>query len=305
MSSLFRLNSFLKDQGHDIVDYWIHTDYVRYVRVLSIKSGQIYMINLKKYNIRPGDEDSYHELQRTCHYYLEEDTEYPQELTKIHSYFQQLYKKRPSDLIFQFSNYVFENNQGFRVRNQPSSKYYQVFFIIDIEWFYENTQIISHEIKRILNGYIDPVDMLCKRLLSICTTAFPIPTDRIRWMHDGHADLLKKGKKWQEACLFYTTLSERHLQIQKKLLDLQTGMISHHYNFHDTIKRSHQKQKLQKYIEEIMELKRQLVDKLICFQKSYFHTFCLYINACMHLLTLLVQIQTFLYEYENEFSKKP
>lgn len=301
MSSLFRLNSFLKDQGHDIVDYWIHDNSLRYVRVLSVKSGQIYMINLKKYNIRSGDEDSYQELQRTCHYYLEDDSEYPKELEKINSYFQQLYKKKISDLVFQFSNFLFENHHTFRVRNQPSSKYYQVFFMIDIEWFYENTQTISHEIERIWDDYIHPLDTLYQRLTSICTVTFPISTDKMKWIHHGHDELSKKRQKWREACVFYSTLSERHLQIRKKLLDLQTGIISHHYNFNDTIKRSHQKQKLQKYMEEIIGLKKQLMDKLICLQKSYFHTFCLYTNACMQLLTLLVQIQTFLYECENEF----
>jgi len=145
--SLNKLLIFFKENQHDVVDYWILDEKIKWIKVCNRKGGDIYMINIFSYNISlDGAEDIHYKTNRFLLYETDNPT---MEMREVYTGLTQISKEVKNKFILVGGNEVCESeNTWYKAHNLPKLNCYSLYMVIDLEWFYENVYVISHEIKR-------------------------------------------------------------------------------------------------------------------------------------------------------------
>lgn len=137
MSSLQKLITFFKENQHEIVDYWMLDEQIKWIKIISKRSGEIYMINVFAFRLK---------LEKATNQYLLQDC-VPEDDT-IKCIFKNL-KNFQNRFIVIYGNEVYESDMlVYRATNLPKIKNMSLYMVIDLEWFYDNIYVVSHEIDR-------------------------------------------------------------------------------------------------------------------------------------------------------------
>jgi len=295
-SSFIRLATFLKSQDHDVVDYWIHESRLRYVRVISCKNGFIYMINVRKYHIQITDH-VFHELQKTSHFYLEDIPDIPETLAKLSTKYKNVFRTS-SNVLLQYSNNLLENHtHAFRIRNQPSTRLYNSFVFLDIDWFYENSAMIDHEVQSIYREYKSPIEKMVKAVHHMDALSGKEWKD---WVIHGEKKVVQLEQKWKRACEFYSRISRSQHDLSKAISHIDMNKMNN-YRFQDSVVRSHRRHRLQQSYLRMNELKTELVEKILCLQSNYLHIYNLFLSACIDFVSMVIALQHFIHDCQHNF----
>jgi hypothetical protein len=138
--SLLRLHSYLKQNSHDVLDYWILREKIRYVRVISRKNGYVYMIRVDQIDIEAPPQTDV--LEKSTFYFLEES-----------------HKPRPSldglmtvmggaGCVIEGYYVCFREGEVFQIRNMSDTENLGFFLLVDMTKFYDNVYVINHEIEK-------------------------------------------------------------------------------------------------------------------------------------------------------------
>lgn len=144
-SSLQKLTIFLKENNHDVIDYWTFNNSIQWIKVISRRGGEIYFINVSSYEIsleRSND----HLLKNNSYVLL--DNHDPQYLHYAKT-FKSIFHTR--HLVF-FGNEIYDSRLKWYVaQNVPRTNTISIFTVIELDWFYDNSFVVSHEVSRTLS----------------------------------------------------------------------------------------------------------------------------------------------------------
>lgn len=141
--SLHKLVTFLKEHQHEILDYWILDQQIKWVKVVSKRSGEMYMINVFGFRLTS---DSVQEIPNKTNQYIMQDC-LPEDDT-VACIFQNL-KNFENKFVVLHGNEVYESQTSvYRATNLPKISHLSLYMMIDLEWFYDNAYVVSHEVQR-------------------------------------------------------------------------------------------------------------------------------------------------------------
>lgn len=141
--SLQKLVTFFKENQHEIVDYWILEEQIKWIKVVSKRSGDMYMINV--FAFRLHSETTQHLPHKSNQYVLQDCL--PQDDT-VTCMFQNL-KNFHNRFLLVYGNEVYESETTvYRATNLPKINHLSLYMVIDLEWFYDNIYVVSHEVQR-------------------------------------------------------------------------------------------------------------------------------------------------------------
>jgi len=315
--SIHRLNSFIKENFHDVIDYWIERQKVRYVRVISRKTGRLFMLRVADFNIeydvsaenrdpfmktqvlhlesvhiddrshsRHGHEDGTRSVQK------EDDV--PATLYKLYDTFLSAFPEHRHRFVLHQSDYFIETRTTvFRIANYPSDAYYNFYLHIDLEWFYENLYIVNHEIERSMTG-------IEYKSTKMYTGFIPMYTNVIRsvdkdlsiiqstWTYyEEQINLLSRTTK------FFVSICNTEYQYQNELLEMN-NMRTESLSFHDTIRRSHRRKILHEKMTKLRALHIATIEKIVYYQS-------IKNNILLHFLYFLSDITLLLAKFHSHF----
>lgn len=165
--ALHKLSTFFQDNGHDILEFWLDTDYtILWIQVVSAGTGEFCLVYVAPYRLRMESSEEW-SLRKYQQYilYKEEDMYTPEDDSSPWGLYVQLWnylfhKKNPSGLepstlaipnvLLFYEDHVFapQSQTLYRGHNLPRRNCLSFYVVLDMEWFYENTFVVAHEVHR-------------------------------------------------------------------------------------------------------------------------------------------------------------
>jgi hypothetical protein len=259
--SLYRLHSFLKENSHDILDYWIHDSYIYYVRVVSRKNGLLYFIKVSEHKIEvPVDKPS--ALEKSSFFFLELDHDDHEILDTLYDVFLRAFPEYNYKYIICNGYYLLQEKElCFQIKNISNLDHFGFYLFVDIEWFYENIYIVNHEIEKILLDIQHKVEKMYLGFLpnyqNFCQSG----------------EIMKMNAIWeyyQQILREMSTCKELYLKIvgteNKTIHDIEFNekiSNSDDLTFNETVRRGHQKKIFSEKLDQCVHLKHKTMQKAL------------------------------------------
>lgn len=302
--SLQRLSLFLRDNLHDIIDYWVHNKIIHYVRVISRQSGIIYMVKVESYELQM---DSFKAFEKNNSFYLEEELNeenIPELLLQCYDHFCTVFPEYRHQFLLQYSDICMQSRDKFyRVLNTPCNKIFQYHFLVDIEWFYENIFTAHHE----MDKKIETIFYKIEKKYHVFFSDFH---EIIKTKEISSHDFLSQGwnsmKKIMEItskCKIYLSeicSFEDNCQRSYQQLLSMNHPDHRHLGFQETMKRSFEKKQVQEKLEEAGVLKRKLIEKTLFLSNQHTNLLFQFFLFILNVSKLLTHLQSSILEFSSQ-----
>lgn len=293
--SIHRLNSFIKENSHDIVDYWIYHSVIQYVRIISRKSGRMYMVKVASYNIPIGDDRE--TLRKTPVFYIEnvDDTDnvYP-DVQRIFDTFLSAFPEHRDRFVIHFSHFFMDGRHSIRrISNYPTDGYYNMYLFIELEWFYENLYIVTHEMDRAFTN----IHFKCKKIYD---GFLPMYSNMIRradkdiecvqrvWMYH-----MQQKQSLEKCQTFFVQVCRSENEYHEQLNQLNQ-IRAEELSFQETVQRSHKRKILQEKLVKLRPLHASTLERLVSHH-------CLHNHIMLRFLFFLADITLLLTKFHSHF----
>ena len=293
--SIYRLNTFIKENHHDVLDYWVEQSLIRYVRVVSRKSGHLYMVKVAGYNISFGEDRD--PLMKTECYYLEtidENDSVPENLGKLYDTFLSAYPEHRYRFVLHQCNYFMESRDSvFRVCNMPSDGFYNVHLFVELEWFYENLYVVNHEVDRNLSHIFHKAKKVYEGFLPMYSNFVRNSDKDVALVQTTWSYFMEQRQLLEKSRDFFVSVCASESSHSAELTELG-NIRADSLSFQDTVRRSHKRKSLHDKLAKLRGLHVGTLEKMV-----YFHS--LQNNLLLHFLFFLADISLLLTRFHSHF----
>jgi hypothetical protein len=260
--SLLRLHSFLKENSHDIKDYWIMEGVIKFVRVVSRKNGHIYFVRLSELKIKVP-EDHPDIFEKSNFYYMEKSHhEHHESLDTLYDVFLCAFPEyNYRYLLFKGYYMMQEKDMCYQIRNMSDTDYFGFYLFLDIEWFFENTYIVSHEIEKIMTDIQTKTEKMYQGFLpSYHNFCGEKDITKVNHVWDYY---LENQKEFRKCTLLYKSICDAEnstihdIEFNEKISD------SDDLQFKEVVRRGYQKKALGEKLDKILHLKSKSMERMI------------------------------------------
>lgn len=256
MSSLQKLITFFKENLHDVVDYWYLENRIKWIKIISRKGGEIYLINVYSYKL--GIEESEEYIGRKNKFRLVE--------TNPQANFKGLWKHFHNDknrLVLIHGNEISESENCFySATNLPTMNHVCFYLIIELEWFYENVFVVSHEINRCYGEVLSKVHKSVQNLLNTSKSFLKDDTQ----LNKAVAKLLMKSATFKKNNLQSKELFQRvcrdETDAHVRLFRLDNAIDPNNMTFKASVERQYNRKKIVEKIEKLEVIGSSLVQQI-------------------------------------------
>jgi len=293
--SIYRLNTFIKENNHDVIDYWVERSLIRYVRVVSRKTGHLYMVKVAGYNISFGEDRD--PLMKTECFYLETldaNDSVPDNLGKLYDTFLSAYPEHRYRFVLHQCNYFMESRESiFRVCNMPSNGFYNVHLFVELEWFYENLYVVNHEIDRNLTSIFTKAKKVYDGFLPTYSNFVRNADKDISLVQTTWAYFIEQSQLLEKSRKFFVSLCATETTHSAELNELG-NIRAEALSFQDTVRRSYTRKSLHEKLSKLRGLHVGTLEKMVYFQS-------LQNNLLLHFLFFLTEITVLLTKFHTHF----
>jgi|UniRef100_A0A6C0IGU4 hypothetical protein len=293
--SIYRLNTFIKENHHDVLDYWVERSLIRYVRVVSRKTGHLYMVKVAGYNISFGEDRD--PLMKTECFYLEtveESDGVPETLGKLYDTFLSAYPEHRYRFVLHQCHYLMESRDSvFRVCNMPSNGFYNVHLFVELEWFYENLYVVNHEVDRNLSHILHKAKKVYEGFLPMYSNFVRNSDKDVALVQTTWAYFQEQQQLLEKSRQFFVSVCASESSHSAELTELG-NIRAESLSFQDTVRRSHQRKSLHDKLSKLRGLHVGTMEKMVYFQS-------LQNNLLLHFLFFLADITLLLTKFHSHF----
>lgn len=262
MKSIYRLHSFIQNNHHQILNLYVFDQKLIMIRLISNRSGEIFFLSLGKYEIKLNAEDGFEPFIQNHCYYMEIAEE---ESPSVSEYFDSIFALHPElnkQIVIIRDHHLYQSpDVVYELINFPSKETVTFYFIVTLEWFYENSLTIDHFIQKKKNLFMSRFYHLfstSKQEIHRISTYFE--------KADPHF-LLKEKAKYNECHARLTktkklgTIIFQHLE---KLYEEQDQIMEQEAftSFQDSLQKSFKKQKIQQDLRKMQQLKDKTLERI-------------------------------------------
>lgn len=256
MGSLQKLITFFKENLHDVVDYWYLENRIKWIKIISRKGGEIYLINVYSYKL--GMEESEEYIGRKSRFRLIETT--PQ------NNFEGLWKhfqNNKNRLVLINGNEISESENSFyTATNLPKMNNLGFYLIIELEWFYENVFIVNHEINRCYSEIFSKINQSVRDLMKTSKSFLKDDTQ----LNKAVAKLLVKSGTFRKTNLqskaLYQKVCSDETDNHVKLFRLDNAIDPNTMTFKASVERQYNRKKIVHKIEKLDVIRSSLVQQI-------------------------------------------
>jgi hypothetical protein len=295
--SVYRLNTFIKENHHDVIDYWAEKSVVRYVRVISRKSGHIYMVKVAGYNISLGEDRD--PLTKTECFYLEpldDDDSVPEDMGRLYDTFLSAFPEHRYRFVLQQSGFFMESrDQVFRACNMPSDSLYNVHLFVELEWFYDNLYIVNHEIDRNISSILVKAKKVYEGFVPMYTKFVRDPEKDVAMVQSTWRYFMEQTDHFEKSRKFYVSLCAKENDISTQLAELG-NIRAEALSFQDTVRRSYSRKSLHDKMTKLRRIHIVILEKMTYHQS-------IQNNLLLHFFFFLADITLLLTKFHTHFIK--
>lgn len=291
--SLQKLATFFKENHHEVMDYWLLDDRIKWIKIASKRTGEMFMVNVFNFHIKI---DGTHDWFKNKNHYILQDSQPDTEV--VQSIYYNL-KNLQNRFLFFHGNGVYEShNICYQATNLPSINHLTLYLVVDLEWFYDNIYVVSHEIRRLYD------DIATQNQQSIQKTIRNV-SDFIRDekpIHRCITNLLQKCDKHRTSFMkcreLFISLCKQESETNIALYKIDDSIHPGDMTFKGAVHRQYSRKKLMDKLEKVEQLKTGAILHLNYFFASQWNyllqasLFCNRINRLMEdILSMVFQVE--------------
>jgi len=278
--ALQRLWGFLKENQHDILDFWILEDKLKWIKIINQRKGEIYLLNVFSYHIKMEENT---EPFRSTKRYILYDTEV-EENKKI--VFKGIHEKltESDKYVVVFGNSVGESeNSWYVAQNLANLNIFSLYLVIDLDWFYENIFVISNQIDQYQNSILLQAKRSMEESIKSIQTFVKAENNMLKGIFttlekfDKASSSLKKSQVL--LARVYKSLTANRVQ----LFNIEDCIHPDDMSFRQVANRQYQRKKLQERQEELERIKEATVKNLDYFFHLKWNYLLQVWKVCIHL----------------------
>jgi len=161
--SLLQIQTFIKNNNHDILDYYIEDQYIKFLKVISRKTGHIFFINVYNYNI-PFENNI--DMNKYNFYFIDHQSQDDDFINNLYQDFINLFPELYSKFLLLYGCHIYIDSENiYHIKNLSISTDLSLFLYFDIEMFYENIYVIAHEVEKLYNNIHYKINKQYEQLL--------------------------------------------------------------------------------------------------------------------------------------------
>ena len=247
-SSLQKLTVFLKENNHDILDYWVFEDRIKWIKVISRRGGEIYFVNVSSYGISLTNSND-PLVKRNFYTLIEKPV--PQHLAHAKTFASVFHARH---LVF-FGNEICETESiWYTAQNVPRANTMSIFSVIELDWFYDNSFVVSHEVCRTLTLFNqEGNEFIHRHLLEIYSFLKDHST-----LQKNMARLAQQKKIYEDQhtkCQnLYTSICKLKTDTYSQLLKLDDTIHPDDMTFRSAVHRQYLRKKLNDKIDKLEQI---------------------------------------------------
>lgn len=303
--SIHRLNTFIKENSHDIVDYWVYRHTVHYVRVVSRKSGWLYMVRVQSYNISLGEDRE--SLRKTPVFYLDqvdENDPVPPDLHRLYDTFLSAFPEHRDRFLVHHSNFFIDARESIRrISNYPSDGYFNMYLFIELEWFYENLYIVNHEMDRSFSNIMHKCQKIYDGFLPMYSGFVRKPEKDIEVVQNVWVYFQEQKQLYEKSQRFFVQLCQSEYKYHQELIELN-HIRTDELSFQDTVRRTHKRKMLQDKLTKLRPLHVSAMERLVYGHTLQNHLMLRFLYFLADITLLLTKFHAHFLELENLIPKK-
>lgn len=257
--SLYRLHNFLKDNSHDVLDYWFKQSKMYFVRVISRINGSIYFIKVISQNIKMPEMNG-ESFEISKKYYIIDDyeEESPEQLSILYDVFICALPEYKYRYLLMNGYYIMqEKNICFQIQNMSNREHFGFFLYMEIEWFYENVYIVSDEINKTMYDIQEKINKLYNQFIpkykTFCVQEYNI--ENIWDYYKNNVINIEKSKELYINLIKTENTTIHDIEYNNKISD------SDDLTFQETVRRNYQNKILNEKLEQCIHLKEKVIEK--------------------------------------------
>lgn len=297
--SLYRLHQFLKENSQDVLDYWIYESRVYFARVMSCKNGNLYFIKVASQNILiPKDYEKDH-LEKSNFYFMEKHHEDDlDDLIVLYDVFLCAFPEyNYKYILFQGYHIMQERDICFQIRNMSNLDNFGFYLLLDIEWFFENVYVVSHETEKIMSDVQSRVEKMYMGFLpnyqSFCSST---DSSRITHVWEYYAQMSRQNAQCRE---LYIKLVAEEIKTIHDINFNEKISSSDDLTFQETVRRGHQKKVLSERLEECQSLKQKTMLKSVFLHCQVWKILLKYLLLISRFTKLQSDFQNLVFDFES------
>lgn len=296
--SLQKIQNFLKEHQQDILEFWVEGRYVNYIRTINRNNGLIIMIKVIGYKISSEEEmgGKTFLLEKIEQGY----EDYSDKLILLYDTFIKIFPENKQHFLLQMSNYLIDDRDNiYRILNFTSSHYQTVHWIINLEWFYDNLNMVEHEVNRLHVTICKKTEQMYEKFIENYVNFMNKPENdvhivqRVWHRYKEQNTIFMNGKK------LYLDIAKLENNIKREYLEMDSFHTTTSFNFNESLRKSHEKKELRKKLNNLMQIRHKAMKELNIHWNLSYHILLEFLFFITEITVILSRFHTLFVELEN------
>jgi hypothetical protein len=297
--SLPKLQIFLKDHNHDIIDFWICENRVVYVRSINRNTGILVFIKTWKFDITfEQDVSSTYKVFHLSKV-LENEEDYSEKLILLYDSFIKIFPENRKHFILQCSNFLIENRHCiYRLNSFSNDTYNTIHWGIDLDWFYDNLNMVDHEVNRLHFSTISKMEKMYESFIDNYSNFIKKSEQDIKVIHRVWSFYKEQNGQFCRGRSLYLNIAKKENDIKQTYLELDS-LNGGSFNFNESLRKSHQKKALRAKLNNLMQLRYKTTKEIALHWNLSYHILISFLYFISEITITLSKFHGLFIELDN------
>lgn len=297
--SLPKLQIFLKDHNHDIIDFWICENRVVYVRSINRNTGILVFIKTWKFDITfEQDASSTYKVFHLSKV-LENEEDYSDKLILLYDSFIKIFPENRKHFILQCSDFLIENRHCiYRLNSFSNDTYNTIHWGIELDWFYDNLNMVDHEVNRLHFSTISKMEKMYESFIDNYSNFIKKSEQDIKVIHRVWNFYKEQNAQFCKGRALYLNIAKKENDIKQTYLELDS-LNGGSFNFNESLRKSHQKKALRAKLNNLMQLRYKTTKEIALHWNLSYHILISFLYFISEITITLSKFHGLFIELDN------
>ena len=291
----------MRENHHETIDVWANHEIVLLIRVISRKTGHLYVLDVSEYRISADHSSSQEEsMTKKKVFHLEKIhlsdvmEEEEQDIRRHVRAFDNVCGALPEwrgKMMLQVSNYILTSPQTiYKILHFPSRSQWCMYLLMGLDWFYDNVFTVSHQVDRFHQVLWWRTTKISQEFLVSYQKQQSPKNHHLREIQQILHRIMENHKRHGLVLQLFTRACQEENTCTKELASLGR-LTTDHLRFEDTVRRSYQRKSLQQRLEKLQKLREDVCQEVLASHGVSSHFFLRFLYVICSLTILWTQCE--------------
>lgn len=298
--SIRKINSYLKENNIQILDYWIDQSFrIHYLRTFHVLSCSFFFLNVHFYDLKLETNDLYYHKVFYISKVGDYKEDYSEEMILFFEKIENSFPQYSSSILFQYYNYMIENRKKiYKIipyQTSDTFPYLSVYYSTDLQSIYDDKQSVEYSIWNFPQDIHHFIQNINQSIDDTIDGDYISILNSIHCLYDKVSSLSSSILKLKE---LWVNVHRFHIELTLHIRKLED--YSDVYSVHETNLKIQKKSELKEKIKKVIELKTKIKTNIISFYEKFSHVQIIFLYYSLELKKKLISLDTLLTHLKKE-----